>query len=85
MNALISPNEKIVDPNTGVVVGERIAEVSAGQFEVASPLFWVDCDADIMADWWYYDPNDQQIKPTPQPIPPEPPEQQPTVTGAQTL
>ena len=83
MNALISPNEKVIDPNTGLVVGERVAEVSASQFEVASPLFWVDCADTVTADWFYYDPADQQIKPTPQPIPPEPPE--PTVLGAQTL
>lgn len=83
MNALISPNEKVIDPNTGLVVGERVAEVSANPFEVALPLFWVSCAADVVADWYYYDPSDQQIKPTPELIPPEPPE--PTVLGAQTL
>lgn len=81
--ALISPNEKIVDPNTGEVIGERVAEVCTTPFEVAAPLFWMACADDVQADIWYYDPADQQIKLTPQPIPPEP--VQPTTDGAQTL
>lgn len=84
MQALISPNEKVVDPNTGLVIGERVAEVVTQPFEVAPPLFWVACANDVQANVWYYDPADQQIKLVPEPIPPEP-VPQPAVEGAQTL
>lgn len=33
----------------------RVAEVCSTQFEVAPPLFWVDCTDDIVADQFYYD------------------------------
>lgn len=84
MKALISPNEPVIDPNTGIIIGQRIAEVSEIAFEVAPPLFWMDCANDVRADQWYYDPTTQQIDPTPQPLPLEEPEQA-VVTGAQTL
>jgi hypothetical protein len=63
MKALISPNE----PRE---TGYRVAEVSANQFDVAEPLFWVDCSDDVFADQKWYDPLDQQFKDFP--IPPEP-------------
>ncbi len=78
MQALISPNEKVVDPNTGLVIGERVAEVMETPFEVAPPLFWVPCADGVQADIYYYDPADQQIKLTPVPEPT-------TIEGAQTL
>jgi hypothetical protein len=49
MKALISPME----PRES---GFRVAEVSAQDFPVADPLFWVDCSDDIVADeFWYKD------------------------------
>ncbi len=33
----------------------RVAEVSDADFEVAAPLFWVDCNDDAVADKYYYD------------------------------
>ena len=66
MKALISPNE----PRE---TGYRVAEVSANQFDVADPLFWVDCADDVLADQFWYDPADQTIKAVPEPEPePEP-------------
>ena len=66
MKALISPNE----PRE---TGYRVAEVSSNQFDVASPLFWVDCSNETVADQFWYDPDDQTIKPVPVPEPePEP-------------
>lgn len=64
MKALISPNE----PRE---TGYRVAEVEPNDkiFEVAQPLFWVDCTDDIVADQFWYDPQDQAIKPIPQPEP----------------
>jgi hypothetical protein len=64
--------------------GYRVAEVVDQLFEVAPPLFWVDCADDVVADQFWYDPNDQLIKPVPVPEI-KPAENQPTTTGAQTL
>lgn len=66
MKALISPNE----PRQ---TGYRVAEVEPQQFDVAEPLFWVDCADDVVADQFWYDPSDQTIKPMPQPEPPPEP------------
>ena len=54
MKALISPNEKITDYLGNV--GERVAQVEpdGSEFEVASPLTWVDCPDDCVQDVWYY-------------------------------
>ena len=62
MKALISPNE----PRQS---GYMVAETHATGFEVAQPLFWVDCADDVIADQFWYDPQDQSIKPNPQPEP----------------
>lgn len=53
MKALVSPQEKRTDYEGNI--GERIAQVEQNSFEVAAPLFWVDCPDDCVADvWWYY-------------------------------
>jgi hypothetical protein len=72
--ALISPNE----PRES---GYRVAEVAAQSFEVAEPLFWVECPDDVFADIFWYDPvsGSFALIPEPEPIP------QPVVTGAQSL
>jgi sucrose-6-phosphate hydrolase SacC (GH32 family) len=62
MKALISPNE----PRE---TGYRVAEVEPKEFDVAEPLFWVDCADDVVADQFWFDPQDQSIKPNPQPEP----------------
>lgn len=60
MKALISPNEKVTDYRDNV--GARIAQIEEQVFEVAAPLFWVDCSDDCMADfWWYYEDSCQPI------------------------
>ena len=33
----------------------RVAQVTSTPFDVAPPLFWVDCADDIVADQFYYD------------------------------
>jgi hypothetical protein len=58
MKALISPEEKV---NTGY----RVAQVEENSFEVAPPLFWVDCSNEVIQDQFWYDPTDEQIKPNP--------------------
>ena len=44
MKALISPEEN-----------NRIAEVAVQEFEVAQPLYWVDCADDVTTEWTYVD------------------------------
>ena len=96
--ALVSPNESVsyisewvpVSTNvytpviTTIVGGERVAEVMDTPFEVASPLFWVDCPDNTVADQFYYESQTQQVLPKPGDAPyPEP--VQPTTSGTQTL
>ena len=56
MKALISP----IEPRQS---GYRVAQISEEEFEVAPPLFWVDCADTDKADQCWYDPADQTIKP----------------------
>jgi hypothetical protein len=78
MKALISPEEKQhityisawVDGQAEYSTIEncqRIAEVSETEFDVAQPLFWVDCPDDCVADGWYY--KDEQIQRIPESVP----------------
>jgi len=66
MKALISSNE-IVHKYDGSVLGHRVAQVEPDHaiFGVAESLSWVDCADDVVADQWYFDPNDNQIKSVP--------------------
>jgi hypothetical protein len=63
MHALISPNEKVRN-GSGDILGDRVAEVTSIVFPVASPLFWVDCADDVVADQFYC--ADGKILPVPQ-------------------
>lgn len=65
--ALICPNEPV--PN-----GFRIAQVEPAEniFSVADPLYWLDCEDEVMADFWYFDPADATIKAVLVPLPPTP-------------
>lgn len=58
MKALISPREQV---NTGY----RVVQVEETPFDVALPLFWLDCSNNITQEFLYqfwYDPTDGQIK-----------------------
>ena len=79
MKALISPNEVRE-------TGYRVADVATQEFEIAEPLFWVDCPDDLVADAKWFDPADNSFKEFP-PVEPVMLSQgnQPTVQGAQTL
>jgi len=76
MYALVSPNEPKFE-------GYRVAEVAVSPFEVAEPLFWVECGDEVMADMFYYDPNSGVILPNPSTVVPV--DQQPTTTGSQSF
>lgn len=62
MKALISPLEP-------VEAGYRVAQVEPDNktFPVADPLFWTPCADNVVADQFWYDPTDDQIKPIPEP------------------
>lgn len=53
-----------VNIGKGVIIpnGARIAEISENQFEVAPPLFWVNCNTSVNANDYYYDTSDNSIK-----------------------
>lgn len=78
MKALIASNEQCS-------TGYRVAQVEANEniFPVAESLFWVDCGEDVVADLFWYDPQDQTIKPVV--FEHQSPNNKPTVEGAQTL
>lgn len=63
MKALISPLEQAIDylGNSGC----RVAQVEPFAFEVADPLYWIDCPDDCIADQWYWIENG--LRPIPQP------------------
>jgi hypothetical protein len=77
MKALISPLEKIGQ-------GYRVAQLAVVEFPVCAPLFWVDCDDELLGQPLWYDPVDQTIKIIPEPVPPEELEQ-PQTEGTQEL
>jgi hypothetical protein len=92
--ALIDPNATVkqitnwvFDAKTGKYVpvideipnSDRVAEVADVDFPVCVPLFWVDCQDDVVADVWYYDNNNNNILLVPEPAP------QPTTQGTQAL
>ena len=93
-NALISPNEQISyisawDEQAPIytVLGQRVAEVTDAEFEVALPLFWLLCVDDVTAMGFYYNPISKTIVQIPE-SPPQPTlvaTDQPTTTGSQTL
>lgn len=53
MKALICPNEPVT--NFDNTTGYRIAAVTTTSFEVAEPLYWLDCDDTVVADVYYFD------------------------------
>jgi hypothetical protein len=61
MKALISPQESY-----------RIADIHETGFDVAEPLFWVDCPDDIKSHVYSYDPENNTLKKEPTPEEPEP-------------
>lgn len=92
--ALISPNEQVSyisawDGQTPVytVLGQRVAQVADAQFEVAPPLFWLECADDVTAIGFYYNEISLAIVVIPE-SPPQPTivaSDQPVTTGSQTL
>lgn len=67
-HALICPNEPVnfFDGKTGYRIAQT--EPSENIFGVADPLYWVDCADEVVADFWYFDTNENSIKEVPQPV-----------------
>jgi hypothetical protein len=42
--------------------GQIICEIKDTEFQVADPLFWVDCNSSVTAEDYYYDGSDSTIK-----------------------
>lgn len=63
-NALISPNELVYSYDK-TLIGVRIAEVAQTTFEVAPPLYWVECANNVNAQDWYFqtETNTCELKP----------------------
>jgi hypothetical protein len=70
MKALVSPNEKIYSYD-GTELGSRIADVRQNEYDVALPLFWIDCPDTCVAYQVYYLNGKLYDRPSPLP-PPEP-------------
>lgn len=52
MYALISPVEPVKS-------GYRVAQIEETPFDVASPLFWVECSEQIIPGYFWYSADDQ--------------------------
>ena len=76
--------EALISPQEPRETGYRVAQVEQQEFEVSTPLFWVDCTDGVVADQFWYDPVGQTIKPIPVPEPIIALDQ-PNTTGSQTL
>lgn len=94
MKALINPNEETKyisewNENTPIytTIGQRVCDVAENDFPVAEPLFWLDCNNDVLADLYYYDVTTQSIlvKPNDAEAPKQASTGQPTTTGTQTI
>jgi len=95
-NALISPNESVSyvsgwteetypkEIYTVITTAQRIAEINNTTFEVANPLFWVECSDDIVAHEFYYDSVTKSFIEIPDAAP-YPELTQPQTSGSQNL
>lgn len=79
--------QALISLNEPVETGYRVAQIADQSFEIAPPLFWVECADDVVADQFWYDPSDQTIKAmsAPESVPVNAALDQPTSTGSQTL
>jgi hypothetical protein len=59
--------EALISPNEPRETGYRVAQVvdQYQTFEVGQPLFWVECADDVVADQFWYNPDNQLIIPSP--------------------
>ena len=68
-NPPVSPSTRYTPIISVVQNAARVAQVEDNSFQVAPPLFWVDCADNVVADIWYYDTLLAQIVLVPEPVP----------------
>jgi len=75
--------EALISPNEPRETGYRVAQVvdQYQTFEVAQPLFWVECADDVVQDQFWYNPQTQTIEPNPPPPPPSAEDNKKTAIG----
>lgn len=78
-------NKKYQPIITTIQNSARVCEVIDQPFPVASPLFWTECDDNILADQWYYDTAGSTFIKVPDPAPKPVNPDQPVVSGAQDI
>jgi len=42
---------------------QRICQIEESEFQIAAPLFWVECNSTVTVNGYYYDSSDNTIKP----------------------
>jgi hypothetical protein len=62
----------LIEPQMPYETGFVITCVNPNSFEVCPPLYWVECDDNIIAYQYWYDPITQIISEIPLPPPIEP-------------
>jgi hypothetical protein len=72
MKALINPNEqaRYISGWTSdeqpqpiyTTIGARVCQVEQQDFPVGPPMFWMECGSEVVADVYYYDTQDNEIK-----------------------
>lgn len=57
----------LISPNESKLTGYRVAQVEEVEniFPVADPLYWTDCDDQVVADQYWFDPSDSTLKEVP--------------------
>jgi hypothetical protein len=80
MKVLISPMETVVNPNTQEALGVRVCDIVETPFEVAQPLFWLDCPNGILGNTHCYNVDSETFVEIPVYVP-----IQPVSTGTQEL
>jgi hypothetical protein len=54
----------LICPNEPSYTGYRVAQVEPAEniFDVADPMYWMDCADGVVADQFWFDPTDNTIK-----------------------
>jgi hypothetical protein len=63
----IAMKKALICPNESKLTGYRVAQVEEVEniFPVADPLYWTDCDDQVVADQYWFDPIDSTLKEIP--------------------
>lgn len=64
MKALISPTEMVYSYD-GSIIGQRVAQLTEEAFDVAAPLFWIDCSVEGSPSQYYYYEGEVLERPLP--------------------